>query len=147
MARVEIVPFQPRHLDRVVQIEQAAFSDPYPRELFLEYYRATGSRFELAKCSRRIVGYVLTILDRAGSEIISVAVDPAWRHQGIGSALMSQALESLRNAGAFSVRLTVRADNAAAQNLYRRFGFRRIAKLPNYYEDGAEGVRMRKRLL
>jgi ribosomal protein S18 acetylase RimI-like enzyme len=40
----------------------------------------------------------------------------------------------------------VRADNAAALRLYERGGYRRIARLRAYYEDGADGWRYEKAL-
>jgi [ribosomal protein S18]-alanine N-acetyltransferase len=45
-----------------------------------------------------------------------------------------------------SVTLMVRRDNRAAIHLYRRFGFRRVATVDAYYEDGAAGWRMKLRL-
>ena len=39
------------------------------------------------------------------------------------------------------MRLEVRSDNPAAIALYERRGYRRIARLPGFYEDGADGWR------
>jgi ribosomal protein S18 acetylase RimI-like enzyme len=40
----------------------------------------------------------------------------------------------------------VRTGNRPAIRLYRAFGFRRVCLAPRYYEDGADGWLMRRRL-
>jgi ribosomal protein S18 acetylase RimI-like enzyme len=40
----------------------------------------------------------------------------------------------------------VRQDNLAAQRLYERHGYRRIASVVAYYEDGADAWRYEKTL-
>ena len=41
----------------------------------------------------------------------------------------------------------VRADNRAALELYGKLGFVESGRLPGYYEDGAEALRMRLELV
>lgn len=52
-----------------------------------------------------------------------LAVDAAWRHRGLGAALLSRAIEALARRGIDEVALKVDIYNAPAQRLYRRFGF------------------------
>ncbi len=54
---------------------------------------------------------------------LGMAVDAAWRGQGIGSALMSAALRWARSEGIEKVSLEVYPSNGAAIALYRKFGF------------------------
>ncbi len=54
---------------------------------------------------------------------LGMAVDAAWRGQGIGSALMSAALRWARAEGVEKVSLEVYPSNVAAIALYRKFGF------------------------
>ena len=48
-------------------------------------------------------------------------------------------------AGRTAMTLEVRQDNPAANALYQSAGYRRLAALPAYYEDGAPGWRYIKR--
>ena len=48
-------------------------------------------------------------------------------------------------AGCTAMTLEVRQDNATANALYLAAGYRRLAALPAYYEDGAPGWRYLKR--
>jgi RimJ/RimL family protein N-acetyltransferase len=54
---------------------------------------------------------------------IGMMVHPAWRGRGVGSALMTKALEWARQTGVEKVALSVYPDNGAARALYRKFGF------------------------
>jgi putative acetyltransferase len=54
---------------------------------------------------------------------------PSWRRQGVGSALMAEALRWARDVGVEKIELTVYPDNLAAIGLYRKFGFREEGRL------------------
>ena len=83
----------------------------------------------------------LLVAQRAGDEveILTVAVHPQARRQGLGAALMAALL-----AAAPGVRfiLDVAADNPAALALYRRFGFAEISRRRAYYAHGADALVM-----
>jgi [ribosomal protein S18]-alanine N-acetyltransferase len=146
-ARTEIGPFLRRHLDRVLAIETACFArEAYPRELFCELYRECGSFFFVARRARRIVGYAVTSTAGAQAEVVSIAVVPKHRDAGVGTALMRHTIARLRRARVRTLALMVRPGNRKALRLYRRLGFRSAGRIARYYEDGADGLLMRKRL-
>jgi ribosomal protein S18 acetylase RimI-like enzyme len=74
------------------------------------------------------------------ARIYSLAVDPALRGQGVGGQLI-RALPTHLPAQYHTLTLEVRAENSAARSLYDRLGFVVERMLPNYYPDGADGVR------
>lgn len=93
-------------------------------------------------------GYGLVFL-RAGSDLArlySIAVDPACRGRGFGARLLADAEAQARRAGARRMRLEVRTDNLAAIALYEGRGYRRIAAIASYYEDGGDAWRYEKAL-
>ena len=143
-AAVQITPFRWRQLKRILDLEAASFPrDPYPRELFRELFEHCGDLFLVAKCSGRIAGYMVTAIEKQGAEIISIAVFPAFREKGIGSALMHATQRKLKRRGIASMALMVRIKNASAIRFYQRFGFRRMRRVNGYYEDGGDAWRMR----
>jgi [ribosomal protein S18]-alanine N-acetyltransferase len=144
-APLRIRPIRLKDLARVMEIECASFgADAYDRDLFLEY-RASGALFLAAALGRRILGYALAEIRGSAAELVSIAVDPRARGRGAASALMDSLLRRLRRRNAPRLSLMVRADNSHAQALYRKYGFRRIRRVPAYYEDGADGVLMTRR--
>lgn len=59
----------------------------------------------------------------AGAELLSMAVDPGWRGQHVGSLLVEGFLDELVRRGAGAAQVVVGAENAAAIALYRQSGF------------------------
>ena len=57
--------------------------------------------------------------------VYDIVVDPAHRGQGVGRALLDATLEELKTRGAGQVVLSTAEQNAAAQRLFARAGFRR----------------------
>ena len=62
-----------------------------------------------------------------------LAVAAAGRGRGIGSALLAEAIDRARKAGAHKVALQVWPHNSAAIALYERFGFQREGYLTRHY--------------
>ena len=63
-------------------------------------------------------------------------MSPAFRRCGVGSAIMRHALAQASNRPACAaLALHVKADNAAAQGLYKRFDFVYVKHLPGYYQS------------
>lgn len=71
-------------------------------------------------------GTVQGVCERSGvGAIQNLGVVPLYRGQGLGSALLLQALLGFRRAGLRRAFLEVTAQNDAAVRLYHRLGFRR----------------------
>jgi len=58
------------------------------------------------------------------AELLSVAVGAPWRGTGVGAELVRGFLAELERRGAPMARVVLGADNTAAEELYRRAGFR-----------------------
>jgi len=74
----------------------------------------------------------------AAAEVEGLVVDEKYRRQGIGSTLLGACTEWAANAGASSMRLEVRASNAAALALYHRHGFAAVGRRRAYYSAPLE---------
>lgn len=130
--------FRDRDIDEVYEVEMLSFKDPYPKPLLVFYSRLEPEGFLVAECDSRVVGYVIGVRERGYCHIISIAVHPAYRRKGIGSALLKKLIEIMEHKGLTSFLLEVRVSNTAAINLYRRFGFRIVRRIPSYYKDGED---------
>lgn len=79
-------------------------------------------------------GFVLARLAAGEGEILTVAVARAHRRRGLGRDLMEAVLRRLHAERAEALFLEVDETNAAALALYRRLGFREVARRPAYYD-------------
>lgn len=71
------------------------------------------------------------VLDEA--EVLTIAVNPAARRNGIGSLLLANLLDEMALAGATTIHLEVAADNSAALALYASAGFAEAGRRKGYY--------------
>jgi ribosomal-protein-alanine N-acetyltransferase len=76
----------------------------------------------------------------------ALAVDARARRRGLGAELLAAALADARSAGLVRVHLELRASNAAALGLYRRFGFERVGRRPGYYAGIEDALLLRLEL-
>ena len=122
------------------QLDRISFSLPWPEHAF--YYEVKDN--SAARCfvaeteDRKVIGMIVSwvILDEL--HIATLAVHPDYRRQGIGELILIKALQDGREAGTRHALLEVPLGNEAAQNLYRKFGFKPVGKRPKYYKDNGE---------
>jgi [ribosomal protein S18]-alanine N-acetyltransferase len=104
------------------------------RELMLVAMPKTSQAVE----RREIAGYIAARATAGELHINNVAVRDAYRRNGIGYMLLSRAIEQGKRMGVNSAFLEVRSGNSAAQALYKKCGFRPVARRPNYYSEPLE---------
>ena len=85
-----------------------------------------------------MVGYAGLMTVAEDGHITTVAVDPQWHRRSIGTRLLLALLDQAVARGVHDVTLEVRMSNAAAQTMYRRFGFAPAGVRRGYYVDNAE---------
>jgi ribosomal-protein-alanine N-acetyltransferase len=88
-------------------------------------------------------GMVLARVMADESEILTLAVMPERRRDGLGRALLLAAMAWATEQGARAMFLEVAVANLAAQALYRQAGFIEVGRRPNYYPDGGDALVMR----
>jgi ribosomal-protein-alanine N-acetyltransferase len=88
---------------------------------------------------RQIQGFVLGRLIDGEAEVLMVAVDPEARRTGLGRALMDETIRKLHGDRATHLFLEVDEINAPAIALYRKLGFREVARRKGYFEHKARG--------
>lgn len=79
-------------------------------------------------------GFVMARIAAGEAEILTLAVNPPARRQGLGRVLVASAAAHAHALGASEMFLEVGKDNAAARALYDRLGFRAVATRKGYYQ-------------
>ncbi|HEX8497005.1 MAG TPA: ribosomal protein S18-alanine N-acetyltransferase [Actinomycetales bacterium] len=93
-----------------------------------------------------VAGYAGASVSGTEADVMTVAVAPWAQGSGLGALLLTALVAAVRDRGARQLMLEVRADNVAAQRLYAKHGFERIAVRRGYY-DGVDAWIMRLRPL
>lgn len=127
-------------VDAILAIEEASFTSPWTREMYLaELDNAGVSFFYLAKTPLGdVIGFCSfwRVLDEL--HINNLAVAPEHRRLGVGTALLTRVVEDGAKLGAKRATLEVRHSNVPAQRLYERFGFTVAGIRRGYYSSPIE---------
>jgi ribosomal-protein-alanine N-acetyltransferase len=99
---------------------------------------SVGQSARVAERNGVVAGFLIGRSAADEFEILNMAVSSAQRRRGIGSKLLSFALNSAREGGVVRVYLEVRASNEAAITLYMGHGFRECGRRPRYYGNPIE---------
>jgi len=91
-------------------------------------------------------GLILARVAADEAEVLTLAVAPEARRQGIGTRLLDAALSLAASRGAHTAYLEVSDANGAARALYRRAGFTPTGRRPRYYADGTDALVLRHAL-
>jgi ribosomal protein S18 acetylase RimI-like enzyme len=79
-----------------------------------------------------------------GARLYNLAVDPLHQRKGVGTRLLRECeLEAARR-GCSQVVLEVHEGNRAAIDFCEKLGYAFVRTLPDYYKDGASGLKMSK---
>ena len=92
-------------------------------------------------------GFVLARVAADEAEILTLAVAPAARRQGLGGALLAAAMAGAVARGATAMFLEVSDRNAAARVLYAVAGFAETGRRRRYYADGADALVLKRSLI
>ena len=118
--------------DALHVLHAAAFDAPWPAAEIERLMRIMGDFAVLAE-AQALQGFVLvrTVADEA--EILTLAVAPPFRRQGVGRTLVEAAALQASLRGARSFFLEVAEDNPAALALYEETGFKAVGLRRAYY--------------
>jgi len=142
---IEIVRMTEHDLLEVVEIEEQSGLSRWGWAAY--YAELQGGNRELMLVAKplpvhvdkpSIAGYIVARETAGELHINNVAVRDQYRRHGYGALLLSRVLDEARKKRATAAFLEVRDANLAAQALYKKCGFRAIAKRPNYYSDPLE---------
>ncbi|MBP0496426.1 GNAT family N-acetyltransferase [Pararoseomonas indoligenes] len=88
-------------------------------------------------------GFVLARAVAGEAEILTLAVHPAARRQGLGGRLLEAAVAEAARRGATALFLEVSEANAPARALYARAGAAEVGRRRRYYTDGTDALVLR----
>jgi ribosomal-protein-alanine N-acetyltransferase len=132
---VVIRPAEEKDRETLAALENECFPDPsWKADDFFVYDCL------VAEVDGAAVGFIVSRQTFAGSqdapperEILNLAVSPGFRRVGVATLLLQRERERGGN-----VFLEVRESNAAARNLYQKFGFKKVSRRNAYYQNPDE---------
>ena len=126
------------HVQQVAALEKVCFSEPWSERSIAHELTNPLSYWLVAVEGDRLAGYVgsQSVLDEA--DMMNIAVEPAYRRQGIAEGLVERLVSHLALTQVRCLTLEVRASNEPAKALYEKLGFIQVGRRPNYYRNPKE---------
>jgi len=118
--------------DALHAVHALAFDAPWPAAEIERMMRVMGGFAMLAE-AEAAQGFILVRIVADEAEILTLAVAPAARRQGIGRSLVEAAAQEARRRGARDFFLEVAEDNPAALALYESADFQAVGLRRAYY--------------
>jgi len=156
-ASFAIRTFKPTDLERVMYINRVCLPENYTTFFFMDLYENFPATFVVAEENGEVVGYIMCRIETGLSNfgmlgiakkghVISIAVLPEHQRQGIGYALMREAMQSMLLYKARECYLEVRVSNTSAVNLYKKMDFKITRTIRGYYANGEDAYVMSRKL-
>ncbi len=136
-------------IDELYRIEEAGFEhDRFDKKQFRHLITKANSTVLILIHNNNICGYSIMLWRKNSrrARLYSIAIDPQAHGRGLGGQLLRASEELSLSLGCNEISLEVRVDNKPAIHVYERHGYHEIKPLIGYYSDGANGMRMLKRL-
>lgn len=138
---IEIVHGGPADLATVNMLMAEAFEprfgEAWTPSQCLGMIALPGVWFSIAWLNAQPAGFALARVVADEAELLLIGIAPAFRRQGVGTALMQSIVADARERGATTLHLEVRANNDAVA-LYQAQGFEKIGERRDYYR-GKDG--------
>lgn len=108
--------------------------------------RSSQANVVVARARGRMVGFGIMRYGDDQAHLDLLAVDAEFRRAGLGCLLVGWLEKPAVVGGIASVLLEVREQNRDAQAFYERLGYRRLARLADYYQGREAAIRMTRQL-
>jgi ribosomal-protein-alanine N-acetyltransferase len=134
---IRIRPMTPADLDVMYPYEVEMFgSEAWSKQSYLEEIADTELRDYIVAERGEILGSAGLMTVGETAQILTVAVLPPQRRQGIGRILVRALVDLARGRLAEELLLEVRIDNDGAKKLYEDEGFSVLSVRRGYYDHG-----------
>jgi ribosomal-protein-alanine N-acetyltransferase len=138
----QIRPATSDDLPSILTVERRCYARPWSGNQFRSELEAAHARLDICLCDGQLAGYHCWWLLCGELHVLNLATAPDHRRRGVAAGLLAAAFDQARKAGLERALLEVRAGNAGAIALYRRFGFRVTGRRSRYYPDGEDALLM-----
>ena len=122
-------------LDSIANKLETEYDDFWNYNIFKSELENDNSKYIVAKDNDNIVGFAGIWIAIDIAHVTNIVVKKDCRKLGIGSLLLKNLIELCKKINMAEVTLEVNEHNAAAINLYKKFGFEHIGTRKKYYNN------------
>ena len=130
-----IEPATIRDAPRLAQLHGTSFHRGWGESEFERMLAERNTLVQRLRLGRKIIGFAVSRMGADEAEILSIAIEPRLRGQGLSRNLLLTHLGHLAGAGVRTLFLEVEENNRPARRLYERAGFVTVGRRERYYRQ------------
>lgn len=144
---IEIRTFEPKDTFSVIKLASQTLTERYNPSLFTYFYETNPEGFIVATLNHKIIGFIIGIkINNQKTKILMISVLPRYQKQKIGTKILEEFIKRTQKEKIKTIELEVRTDNNKAINFYEKYGFKKIIKIKQFYQNGKSAYTMQLNL-
>jgi ribosomal-protein-alanine N-acetyltransferase len=124
-----------RDAGRLAELHGVSFARGWSEEEFEDMLSQRNTLVHRLRLGRRIIGFIVSRIGADEAEILSIAIDPAYRGRRLSRDLLRTHLRHLAGRGVRTLFLEVEENNQPARRLYDYSGFEVVGRRERYYRQ------------
>ncbi|MDX3969511.1 MAG: ribosomal protein S18-alanine N-acetyltransferase [Bradyrhizobium sp.] len=130
-----VEPATLRDAARLAQLHGASFARGWGEGEFESMISERNTLVHRLRLGHKTIGFAVSRIGADEAEILSIAVDGAYRGRGLSRTLLMTHLGHLAGRGVRTIFLEVEENNQPARRLYERAGFVVVGRRDRYYKQ------------
>ena len=128
----------PVEIPSVLSIEEHNSDYPWSQDQFTTSIENSNNICYCLSLNDKTIGYLIAMLALDSADILNIGIEPDFKRQGHGTALLNHLIEELKKRSIREILLEVRAGNKSAIQFYKKQGFEEISVRKNYYTKNSK---------
>lgn len=120
----------------ILKIDFESFNNHYDEKFYSN--KILEKKIIVVKLCEKIIGFIFFDSIFQETEIYKLVIKKNYRNKGIASFIMEFFLDEMKKNKQEKIFLEVREGNEIAINLYKKFDFKYVRKIKNYYSNPTE---------
>jgi ribosomal-protein-alanine N-acetyltransferase len=128
----------------VLSIEEQNSDYPWSQLQFTTSIENSNNICYCLNLNDKTIGYLIAMLTLDSADILNIGIEPDFKRQGHGTALLNHLIEELKKRSIGEILLEVRVGNKPAIQFYKKQGFKEISVRKNYYTKNSKNQSQRE---
>ena len=137
--------FEPKDIFSVIKLASETLTEKYHPTLFSYFYENYQKGFLIAELGQKVIGFLVGIkTEEKRAKILMISVSRYQQRKKIGTKLLKEFEETVKNENIKEIELEVRTRNKKAIKFYQKHGYKIVDKVLDYYQNSDNAYIMKR---
>ena len=140
---MEIRPAELKDVPSLIELENDCFLLPWKeKDILYELNENPVNVMYVLEDNNYVIGFIDFWITFDSATIAQIGIRKNYRGRGLANLLMQEMIDDCYAKKVMNITLEVRASNAKAISLYKKFNFKELVIKPHYYDNGEDAIYM-----